>query len=370
MGKNESLAVYYPQIDSIRAIAVLFVLFHHYFTQKVTGLVPLGEFGVDIFFTLSGFLITGILISYRSIKSPGTAIKKFYFRRILRIFPVYYLYIFIAVLIFGREIPQKIIFWASIYGLNFYMINHGLITKYVFTHFWSLAVEEQFYLVWPFIILFLPFRYLKKIIVLAILISIGFTYLNINIQLISYHPVSCMQALATGGLVKYYSLYDADKIMRFRKNLNLFLQLFISLWICTLFIYDLGVKYAYPVLRIFASLSTAVVLIKIIFNLNGKRMNKFLNSGKLQFIGRISYGIYVYHILVLALVSPIIQKLVINFTTESNPVRYNLYLIAMPLCTGISIFVAWLSFRVIESPINRLKNYKRDKKTEVLVPVR
>src|SRR6185312_15771751 len=99
MKDKVSLTEYYPQIDSVRAIAVLFVLFHHYFAERITTLVPMGAFGVDIFFTLSGFLITGILISYKSIKPAGVAIRKFYFRRILRIFPIYYLYILVVILI-------------------------------------------------------------------------------------------------------------------------------------------------------------------------------------------------------------------------------------------------------------------------------
>ncbi|HEY4154085.1 MAG TPA: acyltransferase, partial [Puia sp.] len=193
-----SLAEYYPQIDSVRAIAVLFVLFHHYLSERITSLLPLGSFGVDIFFTLSGFLITGILISYRSIKPVGAAIRKFYFRRILRIFPIYYLYILIAAIIFGHEISRTIILWASVYGLNFYIINHGLLPSYVFAHFWSLAVEEQFYLVWPFLILLFPFRQLRYLIIFAIFISIGFSYYHISRPIMAYHPIACMQALAMG----------------------------------------------------------------------------------------------------------------------------------------------------------------------------
>jgi peptidoglycan/LPS O-acetylase OafA/YrhL len=349
-------ATYYPKLDSVRAIAVLFVLFHHYFFERITSLLQLGSFGVDVFFTLSGFLITGILISYRSIKPIGAALKKFYFRRILRIFPIYYLYILIIVLIFREEISRKLIMWVSFYGFNFYVIYHGW-NKFYFSHLWSLAVEEQFYLVWPFLILIFPFKYLRNLIVLAILISIGFSYYNLHKDFVSYmHPISCMQALAIGALVKYFTIFHFDKCIRIERKLIQFLLFFSALWICSLIAFDHGFLYAYPLLRTFASLTTAVLIIHIVSESRSKRLDKILGSKSLQFIGRISYGIYLYHVLIMVLLDPPIHQIVNNLTSKHNLLRYNTYIITTPLYSAITILIAWLSFKYIESPINRLKN--------------
>ncbi len=368
MDSKITSAKYHPEIDSVRAIAVLFVLFHHYVAEKLSSLLSLGNFGVDIFFTLSGFLITGILISYRSIKPTGKALRKFYFRRILRIFPIYYLYILIVVLIFGKEISRTVIMWTTLYGLNFYIINHGLLNKYFFAHFWSLAVEEQFYLVWPFLILLISFKYLKSLILLAILVSIGFVYLNLSNQIMAYHPLACIQALAIGALVKYLTIFQAANLKFIGKRFNLFFLGLIMAWICSLISYDLGAKFAFPLLRVFASLTTAIVLIQIVLKLTTTSLNNFLDSRILQFIGKISYGMYVYHILVMVLLTPLIQKLVYYFTSEHNLLRYNLYVITLPLYSLITIFIAWLSFRYIEGPINRLKNRKASPRLDAPIP--
>jgi len=167
-----------------------------------------------------------------------------------------------------------------------------------------------------------------------------------------------MQSLAFGALIKYMTIFHAGKLTVIRKNFTLFLSISILLWFVSVLFYDSGVKYAFPLLRIFASLSTGMVLTNIVLKIKATRLDKLLNSETFQFIGRISYGIYVYHILVMVLLNPIIQKLSFYVIGEHNLLRYNLYVITMPLYTAITIFLAWLSFKYIESPINRLKNRK------------
>jgi len=154
------------------------------------------------------------------------------------------------------------------------------------------------------------------------------------------------------------TIFHAGKFTVIRKNFTLFLSISILLWFVSVLFYDSGVKYAFPLLRIFASLSTGMVLTNIVLKIKATRLDKLLNSETFQFIRRISYGIYVYHILVMVLLNPIIQKLSFYVIGEHNLLRYNLYVITMPLYTAITIFLAWLSFKYIESPINRLKNRK------------
>ena len=147
---------YMAQLDALRAFAVAAVLIHHY----TPGGWGYGAYaGVKLFFTISGFLITGILLRSRDAadaqhqKRLGS-LAKFYARRFLRIFPLYYFVVAVAFAI-NLEPSRKIIGWLLTYTLNIHMAQQGWFEAN-FAHFWSLSVEEQFYICWPWLALFLP----------------------------------------------------------------------------------------------------------------------------------------------------------------------------------------------------------------------
>jgi peptidoglycan/LPS O-acetylase OafA/YrhL len=136
-------------LDGLRAVAVALVMLLHF------GYLNGGWIGVQVFFVLSGFLITGVLLDDRD-RPLGAYLRRFYWRRTLRIFPLYYGYLVVVWLchaIWGRpaELPQ---YAASLftYTYNFTRLSPDWQASPFFTHFWSLAVEEQFYLVWPFVV--------------------------------------------------------------------------------------------------------------------------------------------------------------------------------------------------------------------------
>jgi len=160
---------YLPQVDGLRGLCLLFVYLHHSWVYGLPsgknldphsiflGLVEYGWVGVTFFFTLSGFLITRIL---RSSRSDENYYRKFYIRRALRIFPVYYGFL-VAMLLLAISIlavrPNWGVFsdmmsewpWALIYGLNLHFAWVGAWSATLISHAWSLCVEEQFYLIWP-----------------------------------------------------------------------------------------------------------------------------------------------------------------------------------------------------------------------------
>ncbi|MFT5249449.1 MAG: peptidoglycan/LPS O-acetylase OafA/YrhL [bacterium] len=141
-----------PSLDGLRAIAVLLVIVSHFNTDWVNG-----GLGVMIFFVLSGFLITWLLLK-ESDKKGTVSLKNFYIRRALRIFPAYYLFCFAGILIYiyrGHELIFSEVMSALFYYSNYYYgIPIGEADSSLFGHTWSLAVEEQFYLLWPFVFVF------------------------------------------------------------------------------------------------------------------------------------------------------------------------------------------------------------------------
>jgi peptidoglycan/LPS O-acetylase OafA/YrhL len=147
-----------PELDGLRAVAVLLVVVWHYLdTFSSAWLTPfrLGWSGVDLFFVLSGFLIGGILLDNRSRQSY---FKPFYGRRIHRIFPLYYAWVaFVLVLHMPADAPR----WSyAVFAQNFFIGTHPRFDSVWIGHTWSLAIEEQFYLLAPLLIRFVPSRML------------------------------------------------------------------------------------------------------------------------------------------------------------------------------------------------------------------
>jgi peptidoglycan/LPS O-acetylase OafA/YrhL len=148
------LLKYMPQLDGLRAIAVAMVVVRHYYlvTEIDTAI-----YGVRLFFVLSGFLITGILLASREalqmglVPSRAHALRQFYIRRTLRIFPLYYLVVGVGLIV---GVPEALEFapWLLTYTLNWRIAAQGWYMEH-YAHLWSLAVEEQFYLLWPWVIL-------------------------------------------------------------------------------------------------------------------------------------------------------------------------------------------------------------------------
>ena len=210
-----------PALDGIRGIAIILVLFHHFtILDPVTTagawlafVALLGWSGVDVFFVLSGFLITGILIDSRGSARYFTS---FYARRTLRIFPIYYLTVFVSfvvlprfprwqmLLVGGADVPQWP-YWT-------YLVNFAIAERNQFVHgildvAWSLAIEEQFYLVWAAVVFLLAPRWLGAlcaVIVLAAPLARGFALdagaHNVDVYVLPHFRAD---ALATGGLLAW-----------------------------------------------------------------------------------------------------------------------------------------------------------------------
>ena len=169
---------YMPHLDGARALAAILVLISHLAGDQV-WLIPNGEWGrmgVDLFFVLSGFLISQILLrdrdASRSVSDSFASLRVFYIRRSLRIFPIYYLVIGLAV-IAAYEPVTRYLLWHLGYATN---VAIHLLPQARFDavhHFWSLCIEEQFYLIWPCLMLFAPRRHLRAVMYAFVLIGIA-----------------------------------------------------------------------------------------------------------------------------------------------------------------------------------------------------
>ena len=151
----------FPQLDGLRAVAALAVVIHHFWPGSMCWDRTGGRLAVDLFFVLSGYLITRTLLHSRleTPQKPGTILKRFYLRRAWRLFPVYYVTLAIACLIPAERAVSMM--WHAAFLSNAYFILRG---HYVGAggHLWALAVEQHFYLFWPLVALWIPRKYLSS----------------------------------------------------------------------------------------------------------------------------------------------------------------------------------------------------------------
>lgn len=355
--KNIPVLNYNKQIDGLRCFAVLGVLICHFihFENIYLGRLPFGQ-GVNLFFVISGYLITKILlINKEKIKQKETSykqvIKSFFYRRSIRIFPIYYLTILFLILI-NFQNTKDVLVWLATYTTNFYISND--LNPYIgsFNHLWSLAVEEQFYLVWPFLILFVPIRYIEKTIVFIILLSIAFkiTYFSSfgYSTAINALTISCADSLGFGALIAYWSLYREaliSKINKFRYSVLLSFLPFFYFIIYPReydFIVIVGNNFLFSLFAFFIIIKASQMKFSLI--------TKFLLENRLAIhLGKISYGIYLYHFFMPDFYNQMIDLFPHYFYIESPFRTFFLFL--------FSLIFAQISWLVIEKPITKLKKW-------------
>lgn len=344
---------YMKQLDSLRAFAVIAVMIHHLIPLPAVRVLGLGSKGVDLFFVLSGFLITTILIKSKAgIDAQQTSIvacaKQFYIRRTLRIFPIYYLTLLLAV-IFNVPPFRESALWHFSYLSNIYVAQ---IDKWpgAASHLWSLSVEEQFYLLWPWLIFLIPRNKLRitfiGLIVLALVSRITAAYIfhlsNIVITVITF---SNLDFFAAGALL---ALSKTDSEQKLRRGLQFYAIVGSILYI--------GLE----VLRIggintdsdFMNNTLAAALYMQIIDSAASEFKgvagKMLEFKPLVYIGKISYGVYLYHNF-----SPHLTKSIFNFFSIPLPQNVMFIFIIYLILTIICATISWC---VIERPFNLIKN--------------
>ena len=351
---------FYTSLEGFRGLAVLLVLISHllintYFPNLI--FLKLGFLGVNFFFVLSGFLITEILINeIRANKK--SIIKKFFIKRFLRIFPIYYLSIAILYL-FDIEQIRDYIFWLLSYTYNFGLVHFDLDSNYV-SHFWSLCVEEQFYLFWPFILIILHRKFnLLNVFVSIILLSIitRFVYVFSNghnyYEFALFSTVASISALAFGALLAYSKLESPKKLIKILDYK--WIPIFMSI-IFFLFVY-FYTDQAFLFLifgRTFASIIAIYFIGWGVMGFNNYFI-RFMEWNILKFIGKISYGLYLYHQILFYLFKKDFDTFWLYIKPSLGNFGYQKGIFSFLFFSVLSFLIAILSFYIIEKPLLSFK---------------
>jgi peptidoglycan/LPS O-acetylase OafA/YrhL len=358
---------YIKQLDGIRAIAVIFVILTHWFPGRIFSRYGFGAIGVDIFFVLSGFLITRILIVERLkidaepfVHSRLKAIKNFIIRRSLRIFPIYFLLLFFLI-IFAKQLPNPIAkdwewYFFYLQNLLFY-INQGWPSGKL-SHLWSLAVEEQFYLFWPWLILFVSPKWVLRLMVFSFLIGIASVFYLTKLKggaMAEVLTPTCMQAFASGGILAYFHV---KKGLDFYK-LEFYFLIPALFSFCYLILGLNGVLSLVVDLRTIISIVMVGVLSAILINPNSIISLKFLGNPVLVFLGKISYGVYLFHNFIPLVLNSFmyllknknIEIFLLNYNPKLNEQSIIFYLISFM----VLVLLSSTSFFLFESKIKKFK---------------
>ncbi len=357
-----------PELDGLRGLAALtVVLFHLYISA-----IPFGWAAVDLFFVLSGFLITGIVLD--QMDRPGF-LRTFYARRSLRIWPIYYLTI--VALMFATAVSWRVWVPFALYLQNtgFYLTPLDELRSRVFSpdwptlnHAWSLAVEEQFYLIWPGLILLVGRGHVRLLALLGLAGSVAARWAGYPHTVL----ISRCDGLALGALLaSILRGHDATSAATCRAALRpwvlaalaLLVPLGIRLvqgWRSGRITMPLGFRMEDPAAEILFVSLLAFMLVAWVVVDTGHRRFAPLRWEPLRALGTISYGLYLYHVPVLHSVDAFLPRSIPGFRVVEGL-----------LTLSLTVAVAALSWRFIEQPILKLKDrfdYRSPQRTTAEVP--
>ncbi len=354
---------FYSQLEGLRGVAVFLVLVSHFVLIKKFpqyNFLFFGFIGVNLFFVLSGFLITEILLrDIEKKKRPGEILKSFYIKRTLRIFPIYYLSILIIAL-FNVNGGRDNASWAFFYALNIKDIWFGSVNE-IMTHLWSLCVEEQFYLIWPLMIILISAFIRKYFIVAVILVSILLRsttsfFHTTNSETFNHSSMfTCMDALGTGALIAYLKTYSPEKLQTILRRI----------WIpvlVTILFFLLNYLISHHTIFI-QTFNRSMVALLGFFLVGWGALNiqtwwaKVANNRVVRYLGKISYGIYLYHWFLYVIFEKSFSLWFKGLMKgRSDLLYYNAWAVSFVFFTLFTIAVATVSYYSIEQPLLKVKN--------------
>ncbi|MEP7264264.1 MAG: acyltransferase [Bacteroidota bacterium] len=341
-----------PVLDGVRGFAVFLVVVFHFYG------IGFGWLGVDLFFVLSGFLITGILVDS---KEKPHFFRNFYARRTLRIFPLYYFALIVFFILIALNIHQlkdphfytQHAAWYLLYIQNWLYAWKDWPRDGVLNHFWSLAIEEQFYLFWPLLVYFLPTRKLLTTCIILIAVSVMSRYLvwyqgadDTPVQFVA--TICRLDGLAIGASIALLIRHNPQWLMRSCKWIFIItIPVIISLYLLAKTIKYDSVYYMTAGFTFFDLFWGGILISCFLPEFNLSR--RFFSSKWLTWLGKYSYGIYVYHWIIYQMCWPWFRVAAGNVVIAD--VRY----IYGTLCLAATLLISIASYRFLEQPVLSLK---------------
>jgi peptidoglycan/LPS O-acetylase OafA/YrhL len=362
--------LHFQTLDSTRFFAFLMVFGAH---LNITSAHPLLRFltfdgpnGLPYFFVLSGFLITYILLSEKA-EAGRIDIKKFFIRRCFRIWPLYFMMMIIIYFVFytfqpyidphkpGRYLPD----WRYSFTFleNYKMIfTHQIPAIAPITVFWSLCVEEHFYIIWMFLIAFIPLKRILCTFFICIIIANlyrAFIPTLLNIPVKDMRDVfAYLDFFAAGSIVGYFTVVKYEQLVNLIKSIPLYLRVVFIFFVIS---FALLLRFILPGNIFLAGIvqgtvmATLFALLIAIFIPPNSSL-RIGDSSPFSYFGKISYGLYVYHIIILQIMLHFIIHY--HFSTDNNVVL----LFFMLGSITITILISYLSYKYIETPLFRLRD--------------
>lgn len=364
--------VYFENLDGLRFLCFLSVFFFHSFHTdfdyiKTTdiyhfikkGIFGNGNLGVNFFFVLSGFLITYLLIEEKKLNGQ-IDIKKFWIRRILRIWPLFYLCVIIGFFIFpflksafGQEPNESAsIGYYLTFTNNFDLIKNGLPDASILGVLWSVAIEEQFYFVWPIILYLLPIKKYYLAFSTIIIGSLIFRGLNNNYMAHEHHTLSCIGDMAIGA----FGAWLIQTNENFKTKIQYLKPIYISFIYISFFTVYIFRDEILMNNNLFLNvverpiIATVILLIILEQCFSDKSIFKMSKFKLLSKWGTISYGLYCLHFIGILIVTTLTKKYSLN--TE----LWQVFIIDTSFALTLTIVISLISYNIFEKPFLKLKD--------------
>jgi len=361
--------IYFPHLDGLRFICFISIFFFHSFATDYKYISTSREYeiikyfilgnadlGVNFFFVLSGFLITILLVQEKQLSSTIN-IKNFYIRRILRIWPLFYFCVFFGFVIFpvikkmlGVEPHETANFWYYIFFVNnFDFIKHGLPDCSVLGVLWSIAIEEQFYLLWPLVLFYTPKKKLNYVFFIIIIGSFAFRMLYPLPLYLDYHTLAVISDMAVGGLAAYYC-YKETWLVNFFASLHRLAIVLLYLIVIYLYLFKQTIFTGVwlPFERLVMGLLFACIIMEQ--NYSQKSLFKMGNNKLFSRLGKYTYGMYCLHMIAILIVATVLKKLNINTHL------WQVILLEGTLSFFLAVFLAYISYYFYEKKFLALKD--------------
>lgn len=342
---------YFHTFDALRFFAFFIVFIHHLPSNKnsiINFFMHSGSIGVQMFFVLSGFLISYILLEEKK-KSKKINLKNFFIRRILRIWPLYYLMILFA---FITPLILKILSLSSsdegyspnwIYPLLF-LENYEMMIKNSFANvaplrvMWSLCIEEHFYLLWGMIFFFISNKRFPLFLIISIISSLGFRIIYNTLNINNFDINTNVLYFSFGGIIAYLLAYKQEIIERLSK-ISVFFKIIISSIFILLYFLLPHIKIDNVILQ--PLIIGNITAILIAFTLCERNHLKINDKNMFSILGKYTYGMYLFHTIWINL----IMKFISNFT------------IIFILSLFATIISSVLSYYLFENQFLKFKKY-------------